>query len=222
MLRKSTKLGLLALATTAVLSTQTGEASASFIDVGAQAGVMGRSLAGTTYKPGFSFQLHADLALIPPILMLGAYADGIPFGGKLTPDRGTDPQPINFQGGGLRAKLKIPLPGPFTPYGIAGVGFVHANFPDQVISACLPGTAVCQSRTVPSATANFAEFVLGGGAMIELAGPLALTLEATWRPSTGYKNDTYEQQIQNQSTTAPSPSRNGYAWTVHGGLAISL
>jgi hypothetical protein len=58
--------------------------------------------------------------------------------------------------------------------------------------------------------------------MIELAGPLALTVEGAWRPTTGYKNDTYEQQIQQQSTSAPSPSRNGSAWSIHGGLAISL
>jgi hypothetical protein len=222
MLSNATKLGFLAITAAAVFTASERDAKASFIDVGAQAGVMGRSLAGTSYKPSFNFQLHADLALIPPILMLGAYANGIPFGGKMKPDSPIATESINFQGGGLRAKLKIPIPGSFTPYALAGVGYVHANFPDQTLQVCAPGTTTCASRTVPSATANFVEFVLGAGFMIELAGPLALTVEGAWRPTTGYKNDTYEQQIQQQSTSAPSPSRNGSAWSIHGGLAISL
>jgi hypothetical protein len=75
---------------------------------------------------------------------------------------------------------------------------------------------------VPSATANFAEFVLGAGFMLQLAKPLAFTAEFNWRPSTGYKNDIYEQQIQAQSTGAPDPSRNGAAWVGLFGLALTL
>lgn len=203
------------------------DAQASFIDVGVQGGVMGRTLADQKYKPGFSLQLHADLALLPPILMVGAYVDGFPFGGKLTPDNGNigDPHPVTFIGGGLRAKLKIPLPGPFTPYGFAGIGMVHGDFPDQQLTICktIGGVSGCApTQTVPSATALFGEVLLGAGAMIDITGPLKFTLEGSWRPSFGYKNDVYEQQVQSQSTQAPPPSRNGYAWTFHAGLDISF
>jgi opacity protein-like surface antigen len=225
-MRNATKLGVLAAATTALCTISARDAHASFIDVGVQAGVEGRHLADVAYKPGFNLQLHADLALIPPILMVGGYLNGVPVGGKLVPDQANNESKnsINFQGGGLRAKLKIPLPGPVTPYGIAGIGLVHGDFPEQNVQVCrsINGSSVCASQKVTAATALFAEFVLGAGVMIEIGGPLYLTLEGSWRPSTGYKNDTYEQQIQSQSTTAPSPSRNGYAWTAHGGLAFSF
>ncbi len=216
------------LAATAILgaATTTRDASASFIDIGVQAGVMGRKLSDTTYKPGFNFQLHADLALIPPILMLGVYANGIPAGGKLTPEpkAGGTAQSVSFRTIGLRAKIKIPIPGAFTPYFIAGAGAVNGDFPDQDLEVCttVAGVAGCTKRTVPHANKWFAEFVLGGGLMIEIAGPLVLTLEGAYRPTTGYSNDDYEKALQNQQQTAPPPSRNGFGWSAHGGLAISL
>jgi hypothetical protein len=73
------------------------------------------------------------------------------------------------------------------------------------------------------------EFLLGGGFMFDIAGPLALTAELNWRPTTGYSNDEYEKQIQGQvqsggqtDPSAPKPSRNGYSWTAMGGLALSF
>ncbi len=58
--------------------------------------------------------------------------------------------------------------------------------------------------------------------MVQLAQPLALTAELNWRPTTGYKNDVYDQQVQARSTTAPDPSRNGVAWVGLLGLALTL
>jgi opacity protein-like surface antigen len=214
-----------ALVGSAVMAA-TSDASASFIDVGVQAGVAGRSLAGTDYKTAFNLQAHADLALIPPILMVGAYINGIPFGGAMHPKPAdgvttTNDDTVHFRSFGARAKLKIPIPGIFTPYFIGGVGLVNADFPDITLSRCLPGVG-CASQTVPNANKWFVEFVLGAGAMIKIAGPLHLTLEGAWRPTTGYKNEDYEKAIQNEDQSAPSPSRNGYAWTALGGLALSL
>ena len=211
------------LLTTAVLAS--GEADASFIDIGVQAGVAGRTLADVNYKPGFNFQAHADLALIPPILMLGAYVNGIPFGGQMYPKagQGVDTNDsVNFRSFGMRAKLKIPIPGGFTPYGIAGIGLVNANFPDITIQKCttIAGQSGCVAQKVPNANNWFAEFVLGAGFMIKLAGPLHLTVEGAWRPSTGYKNEDYDKALETQKQ--PQPSRTGSAWTVHGGLAISF
>ena len=76
--------------------------------------------------------------------------------------------------------------------------------------------------TLPSATANFAEFLVGGGVMWTVAAPLALTAEFNWRPSAGYTNDVYEKQAQSQQTTAPDPSRNGVAWAGLFGIALTL
>lgn len=213
----------LGLVTAAALSVN--DASASFIDIGVQGGVSSRTLADINYKPGFNFQAHADLALIPPILMLGAYVNGLPFGGQAYPKAGQDVntnEAINFRTFGMRAKLKIPIPGGFTPYGIAGIGLVNASFPDITIQKCgtVAGQSQCVSQPVPNANKWFVEFVLGVGAMIKLAGPLHLTLEGAWRPTTGYKNEDYDKALETQQK--PAPSRTGSSFTFHGGLAISF
>jgi hypothetical protein len=117
-------------------------------------------------------------------------------------------------------KLKIPLPGPVQPFGVAGAGWAHGDFPDQSLQVCVSGT--CATRTVPSATANFAEFLLGGGLIWTPAEPLAFTAEFNWRPTTGYANDVYENQVQSGQASAPEPSRNGVAWVGLLGVGISL
>lgn len=217
-----TLLGL-GLVTAAALSS--GDASASFLDLGVQGGVSSRTLADVKYKPGFNFQAHADLALIPPILMLGAYVNGFPFGGQAYPKAGqgvNTNEAIDFRSYGLRAKLKLPIPGGFTPYAIAGVGLVSASFPDITIQKCatIAGQSGCVEQKVPNANKLFAEFVLGVGAMIKLGGPVHLTLEGAWRPTTGYKNEDYDKAMETQKQ--PQPSRTGSSFTFHGGLAISL
>src|SRR4051812_40746989 len=47
-------------------------ATASSLDIGAAAGVVKRSLSDTDYKMGFTWQLSADLAMLP-ILTIGPY-----------------------------------------------------------------------------------------------------------------------------------------------------
>lgn len=215
----------LAAAAACALTLDARDADAAFLEAGLQAGVAGRSLAGTDYKTGFNFQMHADLAMLPPILMVGAYVNGWPVGGDLTPKAEGDVKPITFRAYGVRAKLRIPIPGPVTPYGLAGIGLVTASFPETTLSVCkdVPGAGPqCVSQKVTDARANFVEFVVGAGMLIQLAGPLHLTIEGAWRPTTGYTNDDYEKALQSQSTSAPPPSRNGYAWTAHGGLALSF
>jgi hypothetical protein len=75
---------------------------------------------------------------------------------------------------------------------------------------------------VPSATANFAEFLVGGGLIWTPAAPLAFIAEFNWRPTTGYTNDTYENQVQSGQTSAPEPSRNGVAWVGLLGIGLSF
>jgi opacity protein-like surface antigen len=189
-------------------------ADASAIDVTASAGFVKRSLASTDYKTGFTWQLNGDLTFFP-MLMLGPY---IAFS-STTPDI-EGASSIAFRTIGARVKLKLPLPGPVQPFGVAGAGWAHGDFPDQTLQVCVNGQ--CATRTVPSATANFAEFLLGGGLIWTPAEPLAFTAEFNWRPTTGYTNDTYENQVQSGQTSAPEPSRNGVAWVGLLGVGLSF
>lgn len=202
----------LIMATASVLVASRADASA--IDLTASGGFVKRSLADTSYKTGFTWQLNGDLTFFP-MLMMGPY---IAFSSE-TPDI-DGASSISFRTIGARLKLKIPLPGPVQPFGVAGAGWSHGDFPDQKLGGCLNGT--CVSRTVPSATANFAEFLLGGGLIWTPAAPLAFTAEFNWRPTTGYTNDTYENQIQSGQTSAPAPSRNGVAWVGLLGVGLSF
>ena len=95
------------------------------------------------------------------------------------------------------------------------------EFPDQVVTVCNMMITSC-SITLPNATANFAEFLVGGGVMWTIAGPLALTGEFNWRPTAGYSNDVYERQAQSRQTTAPDPARNGVAWVGLLGIELTL
>jgi hypothetical protein len=203
----------LILATTIALVASPARASA--IDLTASAGFVKRSLAETDYKTGFTWQLNGDLTFFP-MLMMGPY---IAFA-STTPDL-DGATSISFRTIGARLKLKIPLPGPVQPFGVAGAGWAHGDFPDQRLQVCVDGRG-CIGRTVPSATANFAEFLVGGGLIWTPAAPLAFTAEFNWRPTTGYTNDTYENQIQSGQTSAPEPSRNGVAWVGLLGVGLSL
>lgn len=233
---------LLAFVTSVAVVAVPVAASASIIDVGAQAGVVRRNLSDTNYKTGFAWELHGELAMIPPILMVGPY-----FGmATLEPDS-TLPalKKITFRTIGAHAKLKIPLPGGIRPYGLVGIGWVHGDFPDLVVD--LPSVAgvtpdkntVCVSPAspnptkaacnIPSATANFVEFKFGAGLMIQLGDFVALNFEGAWRPTTGYKNDTYENALQGQvgqqskpTNQLPQPERNGYSFTGMAGLQLTF
>lgn len=235
--------GLLALAASAAVAVVAvpGVASASIIDVGGQAGVARRNLSDTNYKTGFAWELHGELAMLPPILMVGPY-----FGMQtLEPDTAVSFKKITFRTIGAHAKLKIPLPGGIRPYGLVGIGWVHGDFPDLVVdlptvAGITPDkTAVCVSPAspnptksacnIPSATANFVEFKFGAGLMIQLGDFVALNFEGTWRPTTGYKNDTYENALQGQvgqqskpTNQLPPPERNGYSFTGMAGLQLTL
>src|SRR5689334_11844611 len=169
-------------------------ADASSIDLGVSGGFVKRSLASTDYKTGFAWQLNGDFTFFP-LLMMGPY---VTFA-STTPDL-DGASSIAFRTIGARVKLKIPLPGPVQPFGVAGAGWAHGDFPDQRLQVCVNGN--CLTRVVPSATANFAEFLVGGGLIWTPAAPLAFTAEFNWRPTTGYTNDTYENAIQSGQTSA--------------------
>jgi opacity protein-like surface antigen len=214
MKRQTTLLRWGASLTVAASMLVASRADASAIDLGISGGFVKRSLAETDYKTGFTWQLNGDLAFFP-MLMMGPY---IAFSSS-TPDL-DGASSIAFRTIGARIKLKIPLPGPVQPFGVAGAGWAHGDFPDQRVQICVDG--VCGSRSLPSATANFAEFLVGGGLIWTPAAPIAVTAEFNWRPTTGYTNDTYEKQIQSGQTSAPDPSRNGVAWVGLLGVGLSF
>jgi len=192
---------------------------ASIFDLGVQGGVLSRSLSGIDYKPSFAWQLHGEMTFFP-FLMAGPYVTFTSATAELA--GGDTPSKIDFRTLGVRFKLKTPVTDTIAPYGLFGVGWAHANFPDQVVTVCDPRLSGCVSKTVLNATANFAEFIVGGGVMWTVAAPLALTAEFNWRPTAGYSNDVYEQQVQSMQTTAPDPSRNGVAWVGLLGIALTL
>jgi opacity protein-like surface antigen len=186
----------------------------AFVDLTASGGFVKRTLGGIDYNTGFIWQLNGDIAFFPA-LMMGPY---IAFA-STTPDF-SGATSVAFRTVGARVKLKIPIPGPIQPFGVAGAGWAHGDFPDQRVQICVNGQ--CREELVPNATANFAEFLLGGGLIWVPAAPLALTAEFNWRPTTGYTNDVYEKQIQSGSTSAPEPSRNGSAWVGLLGIGLSF
>jgi hypothetical protein len=193
---------------------------ASIIDLGIGGGILKRSLSDVDYNTSFAWQLQAEMTFFP-FLMAGPYATFT----SSTASIGTaeTPSKIDFRTIGAHFKLKIPVTDSLSPFGILGVGWAHADFPDQAISVCNTGMMMTSCTiTLPSATANFAEFVIGGGLMWNVAGPLALTGEFDWRPTAGYTNDVYERQAQARTTTAPDPARNGVAWVGLLGVALTL
>jgi hypothetical protein len=191
---------------------------ASIIDLGVQGGILKRSLSDVDYNTSFAWQLHAEMTFFP-LLMAGPYATFT--SSKAQIGTGETGSQIDFRTIGARFKLKIPVTDNIAPFGVAGVGWAHANFPDQIVTVCNSPVTMC-SITLPSATANFAEFLVGGGIMWTVAGPLALTGEFNWRPTAGYTNDVYERQAQARQTTAPDPARNGVAWVGLLGIELTL
>jgi opacity protein-like surface antigen len=226
---KAATLGVLAAATLggfgAAIATER-DASAAFFELGGEAGVQRRTLAGTDYKTDFSWQVHAELAFIPSVLQVGPYF-GMQTAVPQLPTANT-PKSVTFDTLGVRAKLRIPTGSPFTPYALIGFGWVHGNFPDQTITECaVPGvSATCASVKVVNATANFVEIPVGIGFSIQLADEVAINVEGAWRPTVGYTNDSYEIAIKNAEATGntnpPPPSRNGYSFTAMGGLALTF
>ena len=123
-------------------------ADASAVDLTASGGFVKRSLSYTDYNTSFTWQLNGDLTFFP-MLMLGPY---VAFASS-TPDL-AGASSISFRTIGARVKLKIPIPGPLQPFGVAGAGWAHGDFPNQTLRVCVDNS--CQDRSVPSATANFA------------------------------------------------------------------
>jgi opacity protein-like surface antigen len=204
--------GLLCASTSALVACPANAG----IDLGISGGFVKRSLSQTDYKTGFAWQLNGDISFFP-LLMVGPY---VTFANS-TPEIGSDATSIAFRTVGARVKLKLPLSDTIQPYGVAGAGWAHGDFPDQTLQIC-PTSGNCVTRVVPSATANFAEFLVGGGLLWTPVAPLAFSAEFNWRPTTGYQNDTYETRIQSGETSAPSPSRNGVAWVGLLGIGLSL
>lgn len=205
-------------------------AEAAFFEIGGDAGVLRRSLAGTQYKTDFAWQAHAEIAFIPSILMVGPYFGMQTATPEVLNKDGTSQKSVNFRSLGVRAKVRLPTGGPFVPYGTIGVGWVHGNFPDQFVQLCTTyaGVQICDPtpRQVPNATANFVEIPVGVGLTIQLAKEFALNFEGTWRPTVGYHNDAYETAAKNAETTGslqpPPPSRNGYAFAATGGFSLTF
>ena len=219
---------VVALVSAAIVPLAERPARAWSVDVGAEGGLQKRHLAQRSYDAGFGWQFHAEFALLPPILLIGPYAtlaNATPNAPTLTTggnrsDKGSD---VTFRTVGMRAQVRLPVPGRFKPYGVAGLGWVQGDFPSQRLIDC------CAHSYAEHTTANFVEFLIGAGLTWNISGKLAFTAEFDWRPTIAYKNDVYEKTLYNsgvrgpeQWPTAADPSRNGVSYTGMVGLALAL
>jgi opacity protein-like surface antigen len=209
------------------------------VELGGDLGIVVRSLSDVNYKPGFDWQLRADVAVIPPFLTIGAYfsmATLVPTGsfnttttsGSITTTVTSDDpnKNIQFITGGLRVRIRFPVGTDFMPYGVLGGGFVYGNFPNETVKVCvtIPGQNVpsCGSQPVPNATTVFGEIAIGGGLVMRLVDAVFLNAELTYRPTFGYKNDAYSNAVTSQNANIPPPSSNGNAISALAGLTIGF
>src|SRR4051812_39913155 len=110
-------------------------AEASIFDFGVQGGVLKRSLSDIDYPSSFAWQLHGEMTFFP-FFMAGPYATFTSSSADIA--TGETPSKISFRTLGMRVKLKIPVTDSFAPYGVAGAGWAHADFPDQILKLCDP------------------------------------------------------------------------------------
>jgi hypothetical protein len=173
-------------------------------EAGLQVGAADRRLGNTAFHTAFNAQLYADVTLLPRLLAVGAYWNGMPTGGRAPPDR-LSAGDVDIVTLGVRAKLFWPREG-VRPYVSAGIGRASAAFPetrrfDQVVAA---------------STQRFVEVPLAAGVTVPLEGPFVMTVEGAYRLGLGYRNDAYDRLLHGSS----SPS--AHAWTLHFGLAVAL
>jgi hypothetical protein len=218
------------LACAACIAFAAAPARAGIVDLSLEAGLEKRSLSITEYSPGLFVQANVEFGIIPGLLYLGPYASYAQLQPQLATQNGADiPNAPKFYGGGLRARLVIPLPDiPIKPYGFVGGGVVHSDVPDQTVNLCTPtvlGQQACQPETLPAATANFAELTFGVGARLDFSDTVRVILEGAWKPTFGYQNDSWENAAhgtQSGNLSLGTPGRNGYALSASAGLMISL
>src|ERR1051325_1351229 len=102
---------------------------ASIFDLGVQGGILKRSLSDIDYKTSFAWQLHGEMTFFP-FFMAGPY---VTFTSATAEVSNTEtPSKIDFRTLGVRLKLKIPIDS-VAPFGVLGMGWAHANFPDQIL-----------------------------------------------------------------------------------------
>lgn len=214
----------------AVVAFAAPRARAGVVDLSLEAGLEKRSLSITEYNPGMFIQANIEFGIIPGLLYLGPYASYAQLQPQLSTENGADiPTAPKFYGGGLRARLVVPVPDvPIKPYGFVGGGVVHSDVPDQTVNLCTPNVAglqACQPETLPAATANFVELTFGVGARLDFSDTVRVIVEGAWKPTFGYQNDSWENAAHSTQTgnlSLGTPGRNGYALSASAGLMISL
>src|SRR5258708_698458 len=78
---------------------------ASYFDLGAEGGVLSRSLSDVSYNASFAWQLNGELSFFP-YLMVGPYATFTSATAEVS--GGDTPSKVDFRTLGIRFKLKIP------------------------------------------------------------------------------------------------------------------
>ncbi len=176
----------------------------SLLEGGLQVGVADRQLGNTLFRPAMNAQLYGDVTVMPNLLAVGAYWNGMPTGDRSPPDR-RSASDLSITALGVRAKLFWPRAG-IRPYASVGVGRVTAEFPETRIDG----------RVAVASILHFAEIPMTLGLHIPLEGPFVMTCEGTYRLGLGFRNEAYDSLLHGGS------SARAYTWTLHFGLGIAL
>jgi hypothetical protein len=171
---------------------------------GIQVGGADRRLGNTAFRTAFNAQLYADVTVLARFFAVGAYWNGMPTGGRASPDR-LSAGDVDITTLGVRAKLFWPRDG-VRPYVSAGVARASASFPEARVF----------EQTTPASTQRFVEVPLAIGLNVPLEGPFVMTVEGAYRLGLGYRNDAYDRLLHGAS------SPHAHAWTLHFGLAVAL
>lgn len=138
---------------------------------------------------GPAAQIAAHIALFP-LVHVGAYASH-----EISPLGGSDAS-RNITAGGLRAKIRLPLPAKkLRTWAFAGFGYAAVYAPSYARDVFVPdglGGASRQRARVEGAGGGMFEVPIGIGASYKLFGPWALSAELGARVGLGHSGSVFD------------------------------
>jgi hypothetical protein len=167
----------------------------ALINAGAEAGVIKRSAdSPNNLKLGLGYGVHGELDLIP-LLKLGPYYLHYELASADTGQPGASDAVFNTLG--LRARFMLPIPGSYKPYAYVGAGYTWAAY--SPLSGDKDG--------------HFFETPIGVGVAYEVVEIFQLSVDAAYRPGTGFGGTAFDAG----NITHPTSG-----WSIMLGAALNL